>query len=286
MTALLPTVEALMQLQFFQNALWAAVLSALVCGIIGAYVVVRRIVFISGGITHASFGGLGLGLYLGINPIFTAGITAVLAALGISTMSQSARMREDSAIASIWALGMALGVLFMTLTPGYTSGLSSYLFGNILLVSQQDLLGLLIMAIIVIALFSIYYRPILYSIFDADYARTRGIQTRRWDRLMLILAALSMVLSIRLVGIMLLLSLLSIPQSIMLLFSSDFKCVIMGSVVISLIANLSGLFASALLGHIPTGILIILILFVLLALAHLGKAIQKRSQATSPTYTS
>ena len=143
----------LLSFQFFQNALWASLLSAIVCGIIGAYIVVRRIVFISGGITHASFGGLGLGLYLGINPIVTACLTAVLSALGIEKLSQTNKLHEDSAIASIWALGMALGVLFMHLTPGYTTGLSSYLFGNILLVSSLDLIALLALAIVLTVLF-------------------------------------------------------------------------------------------------------------------------------------
>jgi len=128
--------------QFFQNALAASLLTAIVCGIVGAYIVVRRIVFVSGGITHASFGGIGLGIYLGINPILSAAGAAILAAFSIGKLSRTEGIREDSAIASIWALGMALGVLFMTLTPGYATSLPAHLFGNILLVTTGGLLAL------------------------------------------------------------------------------------------------------------------------------------------------
>ena len=259
----------LLSFQFFQNALWASLLSAIVCGIIGAYIVVRRIVFISGGITHASFGGLGLGLYLGINPIVTACLTAVLSALGIEKLSQTNKLHEDSAIASIWALGMALGVLFMHLTPGYTTGLSSYLFGNILLVSSLDLIALLALAIMLTALFTCYYRPILYSVFDSDFARSRGLNARSWNLAILIVASISMVLSIRLVGIMLLMSLLTIPQGIMLRYTTNFKYVIIGSIGLNLLGNLLGLILSVTLRDIPTGVLIILMQFIFLALSQI-----------------
>ena len=143
--------------QFFQNALGASLLTAVICGLVGAYIVVRRIVFVSGGITHASFGGIGLGLYLGINPILSAAGAAVLAAFSIGKLSRSEGIREDSAIASVWALGMALGVLFMTLTPGYATSLPSYLFGNILLVTSGDLIALGALALVLVLLFVLGY---------------------------------------------------------------------------------------------------------------------------------
>lgn len=161
--------------QFFQNALGASLLTAIVCGIVGAYIVVRRIVFVSGGITHASFGGIGLGIYLGINPILSAAGAAILAAFSIGKLSRTEGIREDSAIASIWALGMALGVLFMTLTPGYATSLPAYLFGNILLVTTGDLIALALLAVLLMALFSVGYRQILYTAFDRDFARVRGM---------------------------------------------------------------------------------------------------------------
>lgn len=261
-------MEGIFSLQFFQNALLAALLSAIVCGIVGTYIVVRRIVFVAGGITHSSFGGLGLGLYLGINPLITASIAAVISAVGISRMSRYGKIREDSAIASIWALGMALGVLFMTLTPGYTSGMSSYLFGNILLVSQSDLWCISVLAVVIILTFVLGYRAILYTTFDSDFAKTKGINTNMISSGMLILVSLTMVFCIRIVGIMLLLSLLTLPQSIASLFSSRFKTIIFASIGISILANLLGLLLSTFIfTQVPTGVIIVFILFLMFFLS-------------------
>lgn len=262
------TVPEIFEYQFFQNALLASVLTALVCGILGAYIVVRRIVFVSGGITHASFAGLGLGVFLEQNPIIMAGATAILAALGLGRLSRDRLMREDSAIAGIWALGMAIGVLFLSLTPGYASGLSSYLFGNILLVGLLDLYALAGFSTILIALFLLYYRPIVYSMFDAGFAITRGLPAHFWNALLLIMVAIGLVLSIRLVGIMLLMSLLTVPQTIMMFFTADFRRIILGSIAIGLVANVVGLLLSYYVISIPSGVSIVLVLFVLLAFAH------------------
>ena len=252
--------------QFFQNALIASLLTAIVCGIVGAYIVVRRIVFVSGGITHASFGGIGLGIYLGINPILSAAGAAILATFSIGKLSRTEGIREDSAIASIWALGMALGVLFMTLTPGYATSLPAYLFGNILLVTTGDLIALGVLSLLLVGLFVLRYREILYTAFDRDFARVRGISVGLWERGLLLLVAVSLVLTIRSVGIMLLLSLLTLPQTTMGLFTADFRKIIGGSIVLCLIANVGGLLLSYYLISVPSGVLIILLLFLFLAL--------------------
>ena len=264
--------------QFFQNALGASLLTAVICGLVGAYIVVRRIVFVSGGITHASFGGIGLGLYLGINPILSAAGAAVLAAFSIGKLSRSEGIREDSAIASVWALGMALGVLFMTLTPGYATSLPSYLFGNILLVTSGDLIALGALALVLVLLFVLGYRRILYIAFDADFARVRGLRVELWERLLLLLVAVSLVLAIRSVGIMLLLSLLTLPQTTVGLFTSDFRQIIFGSIILSALANVGGLLLSYYVLSVPSGVLIILLLFLFLALGKcLSALLRKRS---------
>ena len=264
--------------QFFQNALGASLLTAVICGLVGAYIVVRRIVFVSGGITHASFGGIGLGLYLGINPILSAAGAAVLAAFSIGTLSRSEGIREDSAIASVWALGMALGVLFMTLTPGYATSLPSYLFGNILLVTSGDLIALGALALVLVLLFVLGYRRILYIAFDADFARVRGLRVELWERVLLLLVAVSLVLTIRSVGIMLLLSLLTLPQTTVGLFTSDFRQIIFGSIILSALANVGGLLLSYYVLSVPSGVLIILLLFLFLALGKcLSALLRKRS---------
>ena len=264
--------------QFFQNALGASLLTAVICGLVGAYIVVRRIVFVSGGITHASFGGIGLGLYLGINPILSAAGAAVLAAFSIGKLSRSEGIREDSAIASVWALGMALGVLFMTLTPGYATSLPSYLFGNILLVTSGDLIALGALALVLVLLFVLGYRRILYIAFDADFARVRGLRVELWERVLLLLVAVSLVLTIRSVGIMLLLSLLTLPQTTVGLFTSDFRHIIFGSIILSALANVGGLLLSYSVMSVPSGVLIILLLFLFLALGKcLSALLRKRS---------
>lgn len=273
----------ILQFQFFQNAVGAAVLTAIVCGLIGSYIVVRRIVFVSGGITHASFAGLGLGVYLGVNPIILAGVVAVLSALGIAQVGRVGQIREDSAIAGVWALGMALGVLFLTLTPGYTTGLSSYLFGNILLVTQQDLLFLGLFAVLMITVFARYYRTILYAMFDEDFARSRRLPVRTVNTMMLILVSIGLVAAIRLVGIMLLMSLLTLPQSIMSLFSSNLKHIILGSIGISLVANLLGLFVSYYWIAIPSGVSIVLILFLFMVITQLVHRFSGRSRERKPS---
>lgn len=266
-------MDSILQYQFFQHALWASLLSAIVCGVVGAYIVVRRIVFISGGITHASFAGLGLGVWLGLNPILMAAVTAIASALGISLLSDRGRMREDSAIASVWALGMALGILFLSLTPGYATGLSSYLFGNILLVSRADLLALGGFALFLLLLFALWYRPILYSVFDADFATVRGLSARWWNLLLLLVVSVALVLSIRSVGIMLLMSLLTLPQSIASLFTSDLRKLMLSSVIICLVVNVSGLLLSYYALPVPSSVLIVLLLCMLYLLARLCKVI-------------
>ena len=165
----------LFQYTFFQNALLGSLLTAIACGIVGTYIVARRLVFISGGITHASFGGLGLGFYLGINPILTAMAFSILAAFGVEWASKSQQIREDSAIAGVWSLGMALGVIFIFLTPGYAPNLSAYLFGNILTISSTDIGASAVLVVALLIFFGLYLREIVYIAFDSNFAQTQRL---------------------------------------------------------------------------------------------------------------
>ena len=220
----------LLQYGFFQHALLGSLLTAIACGIVGTYIVSRRLVFISGGITHASFGGLGLGFYLGMNPILMAMLFSVLSAFGVEWASKTQNVREDSAIAGIWSLGMALGVIFIFLTPGYAPNLSAYLFGNILTVSTGDIIWIAALALLLVILFSLFLREIVYVAFDRDFALTQGVPVKCIEYVMMCCIAVTIVLSIRLVGIMLLMSLLTLPQITVNLFTSDFKKIIFGSI--------------------------------------------------------
>jgi len=252
----------ILQYTFFQHALWGSLLISVACGIAGTYIVSRRMVFISGGITHASFGGLGLGFYLGVNPFLTAMGFAVLSAFGIEWMSKSHKVREDSAIAAVWSLGMAVGALFIVLTPGYAPNLSSYLFGNILTVSLNDIYFAAVVVAILCVLMLLFYHPIVFTAFDRDFAMTQGIAVRTIEYVMTVFIAITIVLSIRLVGIMLLMSLLTVPQMTVNLLTSNYKRIIWGSILIGLLACVSGLFFSYWL-QTPSGAFIIVILLLI-----------------------
>ena len=249
----------ILQYTFFQNALWGSLLISIACGMVGTYIVSRRMVFISGGITHASFGGLGLGFFLGVNPFLTALGFAVLSAFGIEWTSRSHHVREDSAIAAVWSLGMAIGAIFIVLTPGYAPNLSSYLFGNILTVSLDDIYFASAVVVMLCLLFIFCYRQIVFTAFDRDFALTQGIPVRAIEYTMIVFIAVTIVLSIRLVGIMLLMSLLTVPQMTVNLLTSDFKRIIWGSILLGFSACVVGLFFSYFL-QTPSGAFIILIL--------------------------
>ena len=199
---------------FFQNALLGVLLVSVASAMIGTYIVTRRLVFITGGITHACFGGLGLGYYLGINPIFAAGVFAVASSLGVEWMSARQNVREDSAIAVVWAFGMAIGTLFIFLTPGYVPDLNSFLFGNILTISRSDIAAFAIFLVVLAMFFLLFYRCIIVCAFDRDFAATKQIPVTVVNSIMSVMVAVCVVLTIRLIGIMLLMSLLTMPQMI------------------------------------------------------------------------
>lgn len=266
----------ILQYSFFQNALWASFLIAIACGIAGTYIVSRRIVFIAGGITHASFGGLGIGFYLGINPLGAALLFSIASAFGIEYISHSGdykRIREDSVIAAIWSLGMAVGVIFIFLTPGYAPNLSAYLFGNILTISKADLGWMALLAIALVVIYVLGRRVIVYTAFDRDFARTQGLPVRLIEYLMMLSIAATIVLSIRLIGVMLLMSLLTIPQMTANMFTSDYHKITLASCVLGLIGCVSGLFLSYFF-NIPSGAFIVLVLITIFLLAKVSQWVQ------------
>lgn len=259
----------LLDYTFFRNALWGSLLASIACGIIGSYVVARRMVFISGGITHASFGGIGIGFYFGFNPVISALIFSVLSAFGIQWLSKNQNVREDSAIAVFWSLGMALGIILIFLSPGYAPNLSEYLFGNILTISQTDILLLAILSVVLVLFFTIFYRSILNTSFDKEFAKTRGVPVAFLEYTLIMLVAVTIVLSIRLVGIVLLISLLTVPQMTANIFTNRFYKIMLGSVVISFVGSVTGLLLSYFL-NVPSGAFIIFVLILIFLGAKLG----------------
>lgn len=262
----------LLQYTFFQRALLGSLLASIACGIIGTYIVTRRLVFISGGITHASFGGIGIGVFTGISPIFSAAVFSVLSAFGVEWLSKRKEMREDSAIAVFWALGMAVGVIFSFLSPGFAPDLSAYLFGNILTISTNDLWFLSVVSVLLIAFFSMLIQHIIYIAFDREFARSRGIPVQLIEYVLMMFIALTIVACLRMIGIVLVISLLTIPQMTANLFTFNFKRIIGLSIFISFVGCLGGLITSYFL-QVPSGASIIFFLILIYAVCKLIKSI-------------
>lgn len=249
------------QYTFFQNALLGVVIVSVMSAMIGTYIITRRLMFITGGVTHACFGGLGIGYYLGMSPVVMAGIFAVLSSLGVEWLTVKHRVREDSAISVMWALGMAVGTLFIFLTPGYVPELNSFLFGNILTITKGDLLTFAIFTVIFVIFFFSCYRLIVSCAFDRDFARTMGQPVTLINTIMTVAIAVCVVLTIRLIGIMLLMSLLSMPQMVAEVFTNRLKPMIAVSVFVSMVCSVLGLIFSYVLG-VPASAMIVLSLVV------------------------
>ncbi|MCS2888599.1 metal ABC transporter permease [Bacteroides fragilis] len=267
----------LLQYTFFQHALPGSLLASIACGIIGTYIVTRRLVFISGGITHASFGGIGLGLYAGISPILSAAVFSVLSAFGVEWLSKRKDMREDSAIAMFWTLGMALGIMFSFLSPGFAPDLSAYLFGNILTITQTDLLMLGILAILLILFFTLFIHPIIYVAFDREFARSQGIPVVVLEYILMMFIALTIVSCLRMVGIVLAISLLTIPQMTANLFTNKFKRIIWLSIAIGYLSCPGGLLISYRL-NVPSGASIIFFSILIYIACKIGKSLFRKKQ--------
>lgn len=251
---------------FFQNALLSTLFIGISCGLVGTYIVARRMVFISGGITHASFGGLGLSFYLGLPPMLGATCFALLSALGIQCLGARRKISEDSLIGIFWSAGMAIGILFIYLTPGYAPDLMSYLFGNILTVTPAQLILSAVLCGLILLFFALFSRPLFYIAFDREYSQTHHVRGGTLDTAATVIIALCIILCLKLAGIILIISYLTIPQTIAALFYHNFRQLLVASALISALGSVAGLLAAAVL-ETPTGATIVVCFLVLLALA-------------------
>ena len=260
---------------FFQNALLGAFLVSILCGFIGTYIVTRRLVFISGGITHASFGGIGIGVFTGINPIISAMFFAILSAFGVQWISKKRDVRKDSAIAMFWTLGMSVGIICCFLTPGFMPDLPSFLFGSILTIGTSDLLLLGGLTIAVILIFTFLFRTIQSIAFDSTFALSQHLPVRSVEYLMMTLIAMTIVASLKMVGIVLAISLLTIPQMTANLFTYNYKKLIALSIILGWFDCLIGLYASYML-NVPSGATIIFVSIILFALCKISISIKSK----------
>ncbi len=249
----------LLQYEFMQNAFIAAVLVSVACGMVGTYVVVKKIVSISGGISHAAFGGIGLGYLIGINPIVAAIPFSIFSALSIGFINKRIKISEDTAIGILWTTGMALGIIFINLSPGYAPDLFSYLFGSILTVPDSDLTLMLILDIVIIIIVFLFNREFIAISFDEEFSKTIGIKVEPLYLLLLCLVALSVVVLIKVVGVILVIALLSIPAAISMQYTSSINKVMTFSVIIGLVLNILGLWLSYIF-NLASGATIVIIL--------------------------
>jgi zinc transport system permease protein len=256
--------------EFVRHALAAGLLASVLCGVVGTLVVVKRLVFLGAGISHASFGGLGLCYFLGFEPLLGAGAVAVAAALvlgggGAAAGTQGAARSHDASIGILWAVGMALGVVFVHLTPGYAPNLMTYLFGNVLTVGARDvaLAGLLVAA--VLAGFALFYKETVAVAFDEEFAAVQGVPVRLAATLILLITALAVVFLIQLVGIILVMALLTIPPVVALMLFRRFLAVVVASTLIGAAMTVGG-FAVAYAWDLPSGPAMVLLGTLLLVL--------------------
>ncbi len=248
----------LLQYQFIQNALAAGLLASIACGIIGSYVVVKRMVSISGGISHASFGGIGLGYLLGINPVTGALYFSLGSAVLMGAVTRKTRLSEDTSIGILWALGMSLGVIFIGLAPGYAPDLFSYLFGNILTVPRSDIIMMLVLNGIILVVVFLFFKEFSAISFDEEFSRVAGVAVFPVYLLLLCLVALTVVVLIRVVGIVLVIALITIPPATAKQFTHSLKKMMVASIILGAIYTTLGLWLSYLF-DIASGATIILV---------------------------
>ena len=250
-------VEAL-QLEFIRNALAAGILVSLVCGVIGTLVVVNRIVFLAGGIAHAAYGGIGLAFFMGWPYVVgTLGVSVVSAGI-MAAVTLKARHRADAMVGVIWAVGMAIGVILLDLTPGYNADLMSYLFGSILAVPASDLWQMGAIGVGVVITVSFYYNDFLAMSYDDEFARLRRVPVTFLYCLLLVMIALTVVMIIRVVGLILVIALLTIPPFIAEKFTGSLRAMMVVASLLSCFFTVSGLWLSYIL-NLTSGATIILV---------------------------
>jgi zinc transport system permease protein len=251
-------LDALFQHGFLQYALVAGVLASIGCGVMGSYVVVKRVGCLAGGIWHAVVGGMGIALFYGADPVAGALAAALAAALLVGWISLRWREQEDTLIGALWAVGMAIGIIFISRTPGYNVNLMSYLFGNILMVERGDLWMMVIMDTIVVITVLLFYRQFLALSFDEEFARLRGVPVTFFYLLLLCMVALTVVLLIQVVGLILVIALLTLPAAIAAQYVHSLKRIMVLAAVLGVLFTSAGL-AFSYQPDLPAGATIILV---------------------------
>ena len=271
--------KVLFEYQFLQNALFAGILSSIVCGIIGVIIVEKRLIMMSGGIAHTSYGGVGLGYLIGIDPIIGAFLFSLAAVFGVGYIKRKGGQNSEIIIGLFWSLGMALGVFFISFMDAYPPGIQSYLFGNILSVTKSDLKLMVVLTIFVVSCIVILFNNWKAYLFDEEFSFIIGIRTVFLEYLILALVAMTIVVLIRVVGIILVMALLTAPAAISAMFAKGLKSRMILAIALGLLFNILGLWISYEF-ELSSGAVIVMIsvlsYFILYAFKNLRKKISTR----------
>jgi zinc transport system permease protein len=272
---------------FFQRALAAGLLASVIAGIVGSLVVVRRMASISGGLAHAAFGGVGLGYLLGVPPLFAASIFGAVCGAGVAVAERRARGSLDTLVAVMWSLGMALGILFISLAPGYAPDLLSTLFGNILFVPPDYLWFLAALDAVVLLVTALLFPQLRAVTFDEEYAEVVGLRAAALHLLLFVLVSLAVVALIRVVGVILAIALLTVPAAVARQWSDTLGRMMALAAAVAALCTVGGLFAALALGStagvdVPTGPLIILLAVAIHGGSTLLARIRERGTSPGP----
>lgn len=279
----MPSFFDALSYEFLRNALLAGVIASVLCGVVGTFVVVKRLAFLSDGLSHAAFGGMGVCYFLGINPLIGAVTVALAAALGLGAVNSETVRAYDTMIGVLWAVGMAVGTVFLYLTPGYAPNLMTWLFGNILLVTQEEIVLMLVFAVFVLGILGLFFQGIVAVAFDEVFARVQGVRVRLLMSLLLTMIALSVVVLIQVVGIILVVALLTIPPVVALMLFKDLRGVLVSSVLVGVGITLGGLVLSF-YWDLPSGPAIILLGAALLAVVSAAKKLSGEAPRLLPVF--
>ncbi len=262
---------ALSSQAFLQNALLGGILASIGCGLTGSFVVVNRISYMAGGIAHSVLGGMGVAYFFGLNPFAGALIAALLAALIIGVIKLKWQHQEDTTIGAVWAVGMAIGIIFISKSEGYNTNLMSFLFGNILFISTEQLFIMLILDIITIIFVAAFYKQLVAISFDIEFATVRGINVNLFYLLLLCLIAITVVLLIQVVGLILVIALLTLPAAIAKQYVHSIGLMMLLAAMLGVLFTTTGLFISY-EPDLPAGATIILVAGVAYLLSSLFKS--------------
>ena len=251
-------IQIMFSYDFMRNALYASLLVGVACGLIGTLVVLNRIVFLGGGIAHAAYGGIGLAYYFGQDPMLGAILFSILSALGMGLVHLRTKARSDTLIGVMWSIGMAIGIIFVSLTPGFKADLMSYLFGSLLAVSSADLRVMAVVVLLVIAFVVLLYRSLQAISFDETFSTVRNLPVAVLYLVMLVMIGLTVVVAMRVVGLIMVIAMLTIPPATANLFLKDMKGMMLLSIGLGWLVSTVGLIVSFAL-NLQAGSVIILV---------------------------